>query len=58
MKLVRITMSVNVDLDTFDKSEIADYLTDKLYQDPEFFNQFDEDNIVSVEHDADYDDEE
>ena len=36
------------DLDMTDKYDIAIYLTDKLYSDPEFFGDFGEENIVEI----------
>lgn len=49
MKIVTITMDLVIDEDTTDKYDVALYLTDKLYSDPEFFGDFGEENIVKVE---------
>jgi hypothetical protein len=32
----------------YDKTKIADYLNDKIYNDPEFFGDFGPENIVTV----------
>jgi len=34
--------------DVTDKQDIAVYLTDRLYSDPEFFGDFGSENIVSI----------
>ena len=53
MKLVKITMELGIDNDTGDdldgdKDRIANYLTNKLYMDPEFFGEFGPENIESI----------
>lgn len=47
MKLVTISMELVIDDDIKD-SFIPDYLTDKLYTDPEFFGDFGSENIIEV----------
>lgn len=47
MKLVTISMELVIDDDIKD-SFIPDYLTDKLYTDPEFFGDFGPENIIEV----------
>lgn len=49
MKLIKISMELVIDEDMTDKYDIAIYLTDKLYSDPEFFGDFGPENIESVE---------
>jgi len=48
MKVVKISTELVIDKDMTDPYEIAVYLTDKLYNDPEFFGDFGEENIISV----------
>jgi hypothetical protein len=48
MKIVRVSMDLIIDEDMTDPYEIATYLTEKLYSDPEFFGDFGQENIVSV----------
>lgn len=48
MKIVTIKMDLVIDNDLTDKYEIAVYLTDKLYSDPEFFGDFGEENIMEI----------
>jgi hypothetical protein len=50
MKLVKITMELGIDdhLTSNDKEEIANYLTNMLYGDPDFFGEFGPENIVEV----------
>lgn len=48
MKLVKIGMELVIDEDMTDIYDIAIYLTDKLYNDPEFFGDFGEENIIEV----------
>lgn len=48
MKIVTINMELVIDNDMVDKYDIAIYLTDKLYSDPEFFGDFGEENIESI----------
>jgi hypothetical protein len=48
MKVVTITMDLVIDIDMTDPYEIASYLTEKLYSDPEFFGDFGQENIVGV----------
>jgi len=38
-------------LHSSDKEKIADYLNEKLYQDPEFFGDFGKENIQIISHD-------
>ena len=52
LKIVKIEVELLVDTnecDTSNKEVIADYLTDKLYDDPEYFGQIETENIKSVE---------
>lgn len=49
MKIVKISMELVIDEDMTDKYDIAIYLTDKLYRDPEFFGDFGAENIESIE---------
>jgi len=53
MKLVKISMELGFDnlddtIDFSNKESIADYLTNMLYEDPEFFGGFGPENIVEV----------
>jgi hypothetical protein len=53
MKLVTIQMTLgfeNMDdeIDFNDKESIADYLSNVLYQDPDFFGNFGQENIIEV----------
>ena len=48
MKMITIKMDLIIDDDMTDKYDIAIYLTDKLYKDPEFFGDFGEENIVDI----------
>lgn len=48
MKIVTIKMDLVVDSDFTDKYDVAVYLTDKLYSDPEFFGDFGEENIIEI----------
>jgi hypothetical protein len=48
MKIVTISMDLVIDTEMTDPYEIANYLNDKLYSDPEFFGDFGQENIVSV----------
>jgi hypothetical protein len=48
MKIVTINMELVIDEDLTDKYDIAIYLTDKLYSDPEFFGDFGEENILEI----------
>ena len=41
-------MDLIIDEDLTDKYDIAVYLTDKLYRDPDFFGEFGEENILEV----------
>jgi hypothetical protein len=34
--------------DYYDKTKIADYLNDKIYNDPEFFGDFGPENIINI----------
>jgi hypothetical protein len=61
MKIVTIKMDLiideNVDVlndstttgDYYNKDKIAEYLNNKLYTDPEFFGDFDSENITNIE---------
>jgi len=49
MKLVKVSIELIIDDDISDSYDmISDYLTDKLYMDPEFFGDFGPENIESV----------
>ncbi len=50
MKLIKITMELGIedDLVSNNKEEIANYLTNMLYGDPDFFGEFGPENIVEV----------
>lgn len=48
MKIVTIKMDLVIDGDLTDKYDIAAYLNDKLYVDPEFFGDFGEENIIEI----------
>jgi hypothetical protein len=59
MKLVKISMELGIDdeedinnssTSSFDsyKDKIANYLSNKLYTDPEFFGEFGPENIVEI----------
>jgi hypothetical protein len=48
MKIVNISMDLIIDNDMTNPYDIAIYLSDKLYSDPEFFGDFGQENIVSV----------
>lgn len=50
MKLIRISMELGIDDDLVsnDKEVIANYLTNMLYGDPDFFGEFGPENIVEV----------
>lgn len=49
MKLVKISMELVIDDDVSDDyNDIANYLNDKLYTDPEFFGDFGPENIEEV----------
>ena len=48
MKIVTISMDLVIDDDLSNKNDIAMYLTDKLYKDPEFFGDFGPENIVDI----------
>ena len=49
MKIVTISMELVIDDDISDDYDrIADYLNDKLFQDPEFFGGFGPENISGV----------
>lgn len=51
MKLVTLSVELFVDDDVNldDKEEIAQYLNEKLYMDPEFFGEFGPENIVKTQ---------
>jgi hypothetical protein len=49
MKLVTINMELVIDEDVgYSYEDIAQYLNDKLYTDPEFFGDFGPENIFEV----------
>ena len=51
MKIVTISMELVIDDNNElqnDNQQIANYLNDKLYTDPEFFGEFGPENIASV----------
>lgn len=58
MKIIKISMELVVDDDTcemtnnsqriYNKDCIAEYLNNKLYNDPEFFGDFGPENIESI----------
>lgn len=43
-----MTMSIHNMPELTTKQEIADFINNAIYEDPEFFGQIDEDNIVDV----------
>lgn len=49
IKIVTIKMDLVIDENITDLSQVADYLNDKLYTDPEFFGDFGEENIYYIE---------
>ena len=49
MKLVTISMELVINEDVgYSYEDIAQYLNDKLYTDPEFFGDFGQENIIDV----------
>ena len=55
MKLVTVSIELGFDnfefedkIDFSDKESIANYLSELLYEDPEFFGGFGQENIISV----------
>lgn len=50
MKLVKVSIELGIDEDEnfYLPEEIADYLNNKLYNDPEWFGGFGPENIVEV----------
>jgi len=48
MKIVTINMDLVIDEDMIDIEKIANYLTKKLYEDPEFFGDFGPENISKI----------
>jgi energy-converting hydrogenase Eha subunit B len=48
MKVVQVQIELVINDDVTDKQDIAVYLTDRLYSDPEFFGDFGSENIVSI----------
>jgi hypothetical protein len=49
MKIITVQMELAIDEAlSHDKHLIADYLNNKLFMDPEFFNEFGPENIVEV----------
>ncbi len=56
MKLIKIEMELVIDDDVCDMADgvynkdcICDYLNSKLYNDPEFFGDFGQENIITIE---------
>lgn len=47
MKIITISMELVID-DDIKESFIHEYLTDKLYTDPEFFGDFGPENIIGI----------
>lgn len=47
-KLITIKMDLVIDENITDHSQIADYLNNKMYTDPDFFGEFGPENIVEV----------
>lgn len=48
MKVVKVQIELVIDEDTTDPYDIAIYLNDKLYNDPEWFGDFGPENILEV----------
>jgi hypothetical protein len=48
MKIITISMELVIDDDISNPDDIASYLNNKLYSDPEFFGDFGPENIVSI----------
>lgn len=48
MKIVTVKMDLVIDEDITDPYQVAIYLTEKMYSDPEFFGDFGEENIVEI----------
>lgn len=50
MKLIKVSIELGVDDDSLsnNRDDIATYLNNKLYMDPEFFGEFGPENIVEV----------
>lgn len=48
MKIVTIKMDLVIDEDLVDPNDIASYLNNKLYTDPEFFGDFGSENIDQI----------
>lgn len=49
MKLIKVQIELGIDDDlSDDKDSIANYLNNKLYNDPEFFGEFGPENIIEV----------
>lgn len=52
MKLVKVSIELAITDDVFtprfDNEKIADYLNNKLYNEPEFFGGFEPENIIEV----------
>lgn len=49
MKLIKVTIELGID-DSLsnNRDDIATYLNNKLYMDPEFFGEFGPENIVEI----------
>lgn len=53
IRVVTIQMELaipNDDCECISKTDITDYLNKKLYEDPEFFGEFGQENIVKVSY--------
>ena len=49
IKLVKISIELGIDDDlSNNKNDIANYLNNKLYTDPEFFGDFGPENIIEI----------
>lgn len=50
MRLIKISMELGIDDKEcgFSRENIAEYLNNKLYTDPEFFGDFGPENVVEV----------
>lgn len=47
-KLITIKMDLVIDENITDHNQIADYLNNKMYTDPDFFGEFGPENIIEV----------
>ena len=53
MKLIKISMELGIynmdnEIDFSNKESVAEFLNNRLYEDPEFFGDFGPENIVEV----------